>query len=413
MKITIVSAVYPPEPITSAITSYNLAVELTQRNHHVCVITNFPSRSVGKRYQGEKRSLYSVKNDPVGFRVVRCFSFISRKSSMLSRWIENISFGLTTNLSLLFSPRPDIVYSNTWPVFATGLVCLVCKIRHIPLVLSIQDMYPESLVTQGRLKPNQWLYIFLLSIDRWITRQAAELIVLSDQFAQRYIQTRHMDPAKMHTIANWIDQNSIILMNKNDNRKEMGISEEAFVIVYGGTIGKAAGVDTIIEAMDKLNTKKEIILLIAGSGSELPNCQKLSANIKNAKVVFHTPWKPEETSSVLATADVLILPTQGTQSLVSVPSKLLSYLLAAKPVLAMVLPESETAHVIEIAGCGWVIPPDNVNLLVEKIKEVVRIPLTGLEEMGLSGREYALKNFAAETSLPKIVEIIEKVHQWD
>lgn len=406
-KIYIISAVFPPEPLVSAKTSYSLAVELTLQKHLVRVITNFPNRPASKLFDGYRRSLYSVKIDPGGFRLVRCFSLLSIESSILSRWLENISFGLTSSLALVFSPKPDVVYCNTWPIFATGLICLVSKIRRIPLVLSIQDMYPESLVVQKRLKSDQWLFKLLLSIDKWISYQAEEIIVISEKFSSSYKQLRNIDAAKVHIIPNWVDQKSVILMNKNDYRNEAGISSDAFVIVYGGNIGKAAGVETIIEAMRSLNIEQEIVLVIAGSGSQLKRCQNLAAGITNVRIIFHCPWASEETSKVLAAADIVILPTQGTQSLVSVPSKLLNYLLSAKPVLATVLPDSDSAQVIENAGCGWIVPPDNEQLLAKKIEEVCRLPLKVLKEMGLSGREYSLNYFTKETLVPKIIKIIE------
>jgi glycosyltransferase involved in cell wall biosynthesis len=407
MYIIIISAVFPPEPIVSAKTSYSLALRLVNRNHNVRVITNFPNRPEGKLYNGYTRSLFLANIDPKGFFLTRCFSFISKESSIISRWMENISFGLTSSLSLLLTLKPDVVYSNSWPIFATGLICLVCKIRKIPIVISVQDLYPESLVVQGRLNSNHWLYKFLFSIDRWIANQATHLILLSESFARDYPRTRQINLTKVNIISNWIDQDTIILMDKDNYRKEVGISSDAFVIVYGGNIGKAAGVINIIQAMGKLNIEKEIALVVAGSGSELLECQKIASNIGNSNILFHTPWKQDEVSKVLAAADVLILSTQGEQSLASVPSKLLSYMLASKPVLAMVLPESDTAKVIIGCGCGWVIPPDNVNLLAEKIIELTRIPSRVLEDMGLSGHRYAKNNFTAGTSLSRVIEIIE------
>ena len=54
----------------------------------------------------------------------------------------------------------------------------------------------------------------------------------------------------------------------------------------------------------------------------------------------------------------MILPTRGQQSLASVPSKLIAYMLAARPVIALALPHSDLAQVIEESHCGWVVPPD-------------------------------------------------------
>jgi glycosyltransferase involved in cell wall biosynthesis len=408
MRVFIISCVFPPEPVVSAKTSVSLAEELARQNWQVSVITDFPNRPSGKIYAGYRRALFARLDTPGGFRLVRCFSFLSWESSLLSRWLENISFGLTSSLALLFSARPDVVYTNTWPLFAAGLTCLVCKVRKVPIVLHVKDMYPESLVTQGRLKPGHWLYKLLLGIDRWIAGKAAALIVLSDRFAVGYTQLRRVPTSKVHVIPDWVDADSVVVLEKKAYRSEKDIPEEAFVLVYGGNVGAAAGVETVIDAMRLVKTGREISLVIAGSGSQLTACRKLAAGMANVHVLFHSPWASDETSKVLAAADVLVLPTRGSQSLASVPSKLLAYLLAARPVLATVLPESDTARVIEAAGCGWVIPPDDKESLAGKIEELTGLPDHLLEKMGLAGRQYALRHFTSETCLPKVIEIIKR-----
>jgi colanic acid biosynthesis glycosyl transferase WcaI len=408
MKLIILSAVYPPEPVVSAKVSAQVAAAFHKQNHLVTVITDFPNRPVGKLFGGYMRALYTSEENPKGFRLVRCISFLSRESSLLSRWLENISFGLTSSLVLLVSPRTDVVYANTWPIFATGLTCLVCKIRNFPIVVHVQDMYPESLVTQKRLKANQGLYKILMLIDRWIAGQATSLIVLSNRFARGYTQLRRVAPSKVHVISDWVDSTSMMVLGKNDYRQDSGVSRTAFVLVYGGNVGMAAGVETVVEAMRGVKSNREVVLVIAGSGSQLAACQKLAAGITKVRIIFHSPWAYDETSKVLAAGDVLILPTRGTQSLASVPSKLFSYLLAARPVLAAVLPESDIARVIEKGECGWVIPPDNTDFLASKIEELAGLPNQVLEELGVAGRKYALQNFTTERCLPKVVDIIQK-----
>jgi len=408
MRAFIVSSVFPPEPVVSSQTTAQIVRALVDREHTVTVITSFPSRPGGKLYPGYRRHLLERKPSSEGYELVRCFSFQSVESHMLSRFLENISFGISAGWAMLTEQRADIVYSIVWPLFAEGIVLLVAHLRGIPIVLSKQDMYPESLAVQGRVSPDQWLYKLLLRLDRWITRKASALIVISDSFAKNYAQIRGIEQSKITVIPNWIDSKLVTVRDKNDYRQEKNISSDAFVLVYGGNVGVAAGVETVIEALGKLKTSREVVLIIAGSGSQLFTCQKLAVGITNVRIVFHTPWDSGETSKVLAAADVLILPTSGTQSLVSVPSKLLSYMLAARPVLALVFPDSDTARVIEKSGCGWIIPPNDIDATTKKIVELADLPEQFLEEIGASGRQYALENFVSEKCLPMIVGIIEK-----
>lgn len=410
-RIMIISGVFPPEPVVSAKIGVCLASQLVKQGNEVVVVTSFPSRPAGKIYPGFKRKLFKRTESPDGFQLIRCFSFFSSTSSISCRCLENISFGVTSSLAILLSQKPDVVYSNNWPIFATALNCLVCKIRNLPLVIHIQDMYPESLLFQGRIKKNHWLYKFLLVIDRWVSANVSDIIVLSTSFAERYMQVHSVPEPKLHVIPNWVDRKSVQVMSMITYRQEVGISDESFVLVYGGNIGKAAGVETLIEALCDLDTKRDVVLIIAGSGSQLASCQKLASRMSNVRIIFHSPWAAEDTSKVLAAADVLVLPTQGSQSSASVPSKLLSYLLAARPVLACVLPECDTARMIEEAGCGWIVPPGDSTILAKKIEELTILPRQIIYKMGADGLDYALKNLTTEICSPKAIRIIEKANK--
>jgi glycosyltransferase involved in cell wall biosynthesis len=111
---------------------------------------------------------------------------------------------------------------------------------------------------------------------------------------------------------------------------------------------------------------------------------------------------------VLSAADLLILPTRGEQSMASIPSKIISYMLAARPIIAMVLKDSDTADLIDKTNCGWVIDPDNPTHLSDKIKEVSNSDGRSRRQKGLMGREFALNNFSREACIPKLMNLLER-----
>ena len=108
-------------------------------------------------------------------------------------------------------------------------------------------------------------------------------------------------------------------------------------------------------------------------------------------------------------ADVLILPTSGTQSVASIPSKLIRYMLSGRPIIAACLPGTELFNIINLSQCGWVIPPDDQEALAKAIQESKRVGANERDQRGMAGREYALKNLTADTNLPKLVKIIEEI----
>lgn len=394
----------------SARTSADLAAEMSRQGHSVTVITSFPSRPSGVRYQGYRRRFFQKERGPEGYKLIRCFSAHSRKSSLFSRLAENISFGFFSSIIAMLLPRPDVVYSNSWPIFASAMLSLVAKLRRIPFVLSVQDLYPESLVAQGRTIDNGCLAGVLRRIDSIIARQSSHVIVICERFAAIYGKQRGISSGRLSVIPNWAKSGAIdVGISRNQFRRRVGFSESDFVLAYGGNIGTAAGVETVIEAARYLTDHKKVKLVIAGEGSLLQTCRNLARKLPEGSIVFHSPWEQEETSEVLRAADLLLLPTRGGQSLASVPSKLIFYMLAARPILALALEGSDAAATIESAGCGWVVEPDQPHLLAVEISKVLDMSREALDARGQAGRHYALERLTKEKCLPRVMDILKTV----
>lgn len=381
---------------------------MSSKGHSVTVITSFPSRPSGVRYPGYSKRFFQIERGSEGYKLIRCFSVHSRKSSVISRSAENISFGLFSSIIMILLSRPDVIYSNTWPIFAAALLSLVAKLRRIPLILSIQDLYPESLIAQGRTINNSRPARLIRCIDSIIARQSSHVIVISEGFAAIYRKQRRIPVDRLSVVPNWADSSAIdVSISNNQFRRRVGVAESEFLLAYGGNIGMAAGIETLIEAARYLATHKQVRLLFAGEGSHLHICRDLAKRLPERRIVFHSPWEPEETSEVLRAADLLVLPTRGGQSLASVPSKLIYYMLAARPILALALKGSDVAGIVERARCGWVVEPDQPHLLVTQIKNVYALSREELNARGQAGRDYALKNLTKEICLPRVIDILE------
>ena len=188
-----------------------------------------------------------------------------------------------------------------------------------------------------------------------------------------------------------------------------GIPPGAFVFGFGGNVGTAAGVEGLIEAFTKLETVSDCHLLIAGDGSNLASCRELAARLGCRRVHFHSPWRAEETAVALRAADLLVVPTLAGQSEVSVPSKLMTYLLAGRPVLAVALGGSQLASAVESSGAGWVIEPGRVETLSDRLREIAALDSTELVRRGEAGRAFAKREFAPEAGAARVVAVLEQV----
>ena len=410
MRVILVTGVFPPEPMVSAQTSEQIAEELVRLGHSVLVLAPYPNRPQGVLFEGYKRALSFTSAVSQGYELTYCFGFFSPKSTILSRLAENLSFGVTSGLRLLCSQSPDVVYSNSWPIFATGIVACIARLRGIPLVISIQDIYPESLESQGRTSSRGWIFRFLQRCDRAIVRSASQVIVISERFRELYEKDRGVDPHCLHLVPNWgiDDVNHADYGAASLFRHRLGIPPDAFVAVYAGNVGVASNAEMLVGAFAKLRDNPRLYLVIAGDGSRREACRKAVEEGPLGRVIIHTPWKTEETGPVLQMADVLLLPTKGNQSLNSVPSKLITYLLSGRPVIAAVLPESDTAIAILGSGAGWVIEPDSADLMAKTIAAASKQSKESLNRMGMAGREFARQSLTRDSNLPRIMNIVEE-----
>jgi glycosyltransferase involved in cell wall biosynthesis len=399
--------VYPPEPVVSSRTSADVAASLQEHGDRVTVICPFPSRPGSRIHDGFVRR-WRERTTGEGTETIRTWSIISKKSTLLSRLTENLSFGISSAAALLRARKLDALYLNSWPVFATGLVVLIATLKRMPYVLSVQDVYPESLLVQNRLG-GRIAAPFLRWIDQRIAKRAAAVIVLSEAFASIYRDDRGVAPERIHIIPNWTsDTGQESHDGATSYRRSRGIADDDFLVVYGGNVGVAAGVEQLVHAFELIGDRK-IHLLIAGGGARAEACETLARQIAPGRVHFHRPWNDDETHRVLASADLLALPTAGAQSRFSVPSKLISYLFAERPVIAAVENDSEIARIIRTAGAGWLVEPENPQQWATAIVAAAQTPKTRRQEMGESGRRYAQDHFTREQAVNRILHILRSI----
>src|SRR5258707_12055727 len=130
---------------------------------------------------------------------------------------------------------------------------MVARARPLPAIVSVQDVYPESLVAQGRLVSSSIIHRAVLAVDRFVVRKAAGVILISPQFARRYTETRGLDESTMHVVPNWLSHEGTEESPgaSAECRARNGIPSDAFLLSYGGNVGGAAGVETIIETFSR------------------------------------------------------------------------------------------------------------------------------------------------------------------
>ena len=392
-KFIIIAAVFPPEPVVSAKLAHDIASSLSISNQ-VTVLCPKPTRPYGFDFDSNNNSKEKFVRHEIQ-------SFTFPKSSFLGRLRESLSFGMATAKYIRRNHvEIDIIYADTWPLFAQYFIVRAARKYNLPIVIHIQDIYPESL-TNKLNKLSGIVNFILLPLDKYILKKSTSIIAISDYMKEYLSRTREISKNKISVVLNWQDESSFLEYSKTYDK------EDKFTFMYLGNIGPVAGVDLLIDAFVMANIPNTK-LIIAGSGSMKVELIKKAALNKVFDIQF---WNVPEgkVSETQSKADVLLLPIKKGAALSSVPSKLPAYMFSAKPVICCADSDSDTAKCIKESNCGYVVEPDNREELSKFFTIISKLENRILEEMGTRGRQYALNIFSKEVNLQKLTSIINNL----
>lgn len=397
MTIVVISAVFPPEPIVSAKLSFDIAQSISGKNC-LTVVSPKPSRPYNFNF---KKSIHSEN-----FKHVLTNSFTCPKSSLLGRFRESYSFGIHCSKYIKQNSKNiNLIYANTWPLLAQYYTVKAAKKYNIPIIIHVQDVYPESFANKVPVLSSLLNYL-LLPIDKYVLRNATRIISISDKMKTYLVSTRKIAKDKVAVVHNWQDE-ELFSQPSIQNLLSDTNGIKTFTFMYLGNIGPVAGVDLLIEAFKKTEIEN-CRLVIAGSGSMKKVLEKTVKEKTYSNIEF---WSVPDgkVPEVQSHADILILPIKKGSAASSVPSKLPAYMFSAKPIIACVDDDSDTANAIRQANCGWVIPPEDIDNLANLMVKVCSESKESLKILGQNGYIYSITNYSKKKNLEKLLCIIEEV----
>jgi colanic acid biosynthesis glycosyl transferase WcaI len=405
MHILITTQVYLPEGHATAIMVQELAEDLSRWGAEVTVAAGYPHHPYGRLYPGFRKEWLKMEAES-GFRVIRGWHLIHPSHSLAMRGLVMASQCAAFFLSAVNCPRPDVVISCGPPILGPLTSALIARASGARLVTIIYDIYPDIAVESGQLR-NPTVITLARKLERFIYRQSERIVVLSKGFRRTLIDKKGVEPQKVAVIPVWLDVRDIFPLSRdNPWRREMGISPDKFVVLYAGTIGLVSGAEVVVEAASRLESYQDILILFVGAGyaKDRVEAKARELGLKNIRFL---PFQPRERlSEVQATADVSLVTLAPGRGKTSVPSKVLGYMAAARPVIAAVDDDCDTAELIRKAHCGLVIPPAQA----ERLSDAILNFYQGSEARkvaGENGSKYFERYFERSQVTAKYIALIE------
>ena len=366
MNILFFSHYFPPEVNAPARRTFDHCKKWVELGHNVTVVTNHPNHPNGKIFPGYSNNLYSRENMD-GISVLRVYTFLTPNAGFLLRILNFILYGIFAVYFTMFIKKPDVVI-GTSPQFFCGLFAAIySKIRRVPFVLEIRDLWPESIIAVGALR-NRSLIAFLTRLELWMYRAADQVVTVTQSFKDDLIG-KGVSANKVAVVLNGINFSHFSPRPPSEKLLQRYDCADSFNIGYIGTLGMAHSLGTVLQAARRLEAdgySGKFNFFIIGDGAERSRLEseKNSQGINN--VHFTGLVAKDEISDYWSILDLSLVHLKKTPLFRTViPSKIFESIGMGKPILHGV--EGESAEIIEKYQFGVLFEPENTGDLVDKI----------------------------------------------
>ena len=404
MKVLLVTHFYPPEMGGGAARLHGLARWLVHYGHQVTVVTGLPNYPDGVVAPGYRRKL-RMREEMDGVDVLRTWVYPSSHEKKVRRLANYFSFVGSGAVAGLTGGRGyDVVLASSPPPFAGLVGVAAARLRGIPLVLDIRDIWPDVAIESEVFSAEAFLARAGHRLARFLCRQADHITPVTDEKRAKLIG-KGVPAVKLTVVANGADLDQANVPRNDDKRAALGLDGK-FVVLYAGLIGHAQGVGVAIEAAERLKTHEDVHFLIVGDGVQRDALFQELQNLALANVTMLPRQPPEEIPSFLAAADASLVPLVNDDIKTAVPSKLLEAWAHRRPVLLAAA--GEAADLVREGGGGIVTSPGDPIALAESVLELKR-DREGLKRYADRGHRYVCKHHDRRALARQMEAVLEDV----
>jgi len=367
-----------------------MARRWVSKGHQVTVLTCAPNVPHGKVYAGY-RNWPRSKETMDGIEVVRIWTFLAANKGKTRRIINYVSYLTSAVFFGLFLKRPDVLIATSPQLFCGLSGAILKRLRGVPFVLEIRDLWPEAIVALGAMRESRTIRL-LERCERWMYAQGDHLVAVGNGYRQG-LRDRDVAASRISVITNGID-----VARQTPRPPDQALLAKyglrgKFVVGVLGTVGMAAGLEVVLEAAALLRERgdDEIAFLIVGDGAERERLQEMSEQQGLTNVVFTGRRSKGEMPEYVASVDACLVHLRSVPLFATVlPSKMFEAAAMAKPMIVGV--PGEAAALLTASGGGVEIESENAEQLVAVARQWADDPQVAVA-LGERGRRYMIEHF--------------------
>ena len=364
MHILFLTDNFPPESNAPASRTFEHCREWVRAGHQVTIITCAPNFPKGKVFDGYRNKLWQQEKTS-GIRVIRVWSYITANEGFVKRILDYQSFMLSATLAAPFVRGVDVVVGTSPQFFTVCAAYFVSRMKCIPFVFELRDMWPESIKAVGAMKDSAVIRV-LERIEIFLYRKAARIVTVTHAFKNTLIR-RGIDGTKVDVVTNGVDLSHFAPQAKDAALVQKLGLQGMFVAGYIGTHGMAHALETLLEAaltLQKTPGAENVRLLFLGDGARKQDLEAQARAMGLANVMFLESVPKDQVVRYWSLLDVSVIHLRKTDLFTTViPSKLFECMGMGLPVLHGVAGES--ADIVRREQVGEVFESEDAQLLVD------------------------------------------------
>lgn len=381
-----------------------MVLSIIEKGHSVDVLTGKPNYPEGKLFNGYSAWGVTVESWR-GISVHRIPMLARGNKSAVKLVFNYLSFifsGLLFAPWILRSKQYDVIFVYApSPVFQVIPASFLGWLKGVPVVLWVQDLWPQSAEATGYIK-SPLLLKLLQKFVRFTYSHTDLILVQSEAFIKPVTKLAQNIPIEYYPNSvekEFYTPDKVVV-------PEIHSLKTGFTILFAGNIGVAQSMGTVVAAAERLRAYPEIKIVVLGSGSKLEWVEKQVVDKRLSNLYLEGRYPVEVMPALMRQASALLV-TLTKQPIfeLTIPSKIQAYLAVGKPIIACL--NGEGAKIITEANAGVAVDAEDDMDLAEAIIKLYKLPKLALEQMGFNGRDYFKRHFDEDMLTTRLINHFE------
>ncbi len=305
----------------------------------------------------------------------------------------------------------DIILYSTPPITFTKVIREMKKKNPQAIsYLLLKDIFPQNAIDLGLLKRTGVKGI----LYRFFRRKEKQLYQLSDYIGcmspanVQYVLANNpeVDASKVEVAPNSCEiLPKISVLDKEETkssiRRKYGLPAGVPIFIYGGNMGKPQGIPFLIECLKAVKDRTDCHFVVVGDGTEYSKLESFMVECSPKAVSVFCRLPKEEYDKLTSVCDVGLIFLDYRFTIPNYPSRLLSYLMESKPIIATTDPNCDMGRIAEENGYGMYCPSNSVSKFMQVVDKMLD---SDIHKMGENGYNFFLQNYTVQQTYDAIMQ---------